>query len=68
VVKERKEFVDSLQLRLADSDFEKYLQLFSYPSRLRNFLLKRKLQLEERKKELALRMDDEKADIVRQIA
>jgi hypothetical protein len=42
VVKNRKEFIDTLQLRLTDDDFNKYLKLFSYPSRLKNMLLRRK--------------------------
>ena len=42
VIKNRKDFIDTLSLRLIDSDFEKYLNLFSYPNRLKQILFKRK--------------------------
>ena len=42
VVKNKKEFIDSLQIRLLDSQFEKYLRLFSYPNTLRSLLRQKK--------------------------
>ena len=53
VIKNRKDFIDTLQLRLLDSDFQKYLNLFSYPNRLKTLLLQRKLDLENERVKLS---------------
>ena len=67
VIKTRKDFIDTLQLRLLDSDFEKYLKLFSYPNRLRTLLIKRKQSLENERTRLSEQMNREKEKIISEI-
>lgn len=60
VIKNRKDFIDTLSLKLIDSDFEKYLNLFSYPNRLKTILFKRKQTLENERVRLSEQMNREK--------
>jgi len=53
VIKNRKDFIDTLSLKLVDTDFMKYLNLFSYPNRLRTLLFKRKQNLENERNRLS---------------
>jgi|LauGreDrversion4_2_1035121.scaffolds.fasta_scaffold18480_2 hypothetical protein len=66
-LKTRKNFIDDLYLRLIDSDYEKYLKLFSFPSRLKILLVKRKFSLESEKDVLSAQMAEEKERVLKAI-
>lgn len=66
-VKHRKNFIDDLYLKLENPDFEKYLELFSFPSRLRMLLIKRKYSLENEREILSGQMKDEKDKVLNAI-
>lgn len=66
-LKHRKSFIDDLYLKLENPDFEKYLELFSFPSRLRMLLIKRKYSLENEREVLSAQMKDEKDKVLNAI-
>lgn len=66
-LKQRKNFIDDLYLRLDGSDFEKYLHLFSFPSQLRLLLVKRKFSLEKEREFLSAEMAKERDKVLKAI-
>ena len=66
-VKMRKSFIDDLSLKLESQDFEKYLHLFSFPSKLRVLLIKRKFSLENEREVLSAQMAVEKDKVLKSI-
>lgn len=66
-LKLRKAFIDDLRLKLESGDFEKYLHLFSYPSKLRLLLIRRKFSLENEREVLSAQMAQEKDRVLKSI-
>jgi hypothetical protein len=66
-LKVRKNFIDDLYLKLPNADYERYLQLFYFPSKLRMLLVKRKFSLESERETLSSQMQEEKDRVLKAI-
>ncbi len=66
-LKVRMSFMDRHCLRLESEDFNKYLNLFSFPCRLRLLLIKRKFSLENEREVLSAEMAKEKDRVLNAI-
>ena len=66
-LKVRKNFIDELFLKLENSDYERYLHLFYFPSKLRILLIKRKFSLESEREFLSGQMQEEKDRVLKAI-
>ena len=57
-IAQRKDLLDQLQIAITEEDFSMYLDLFSFPSRIRKAIAVKFLELQEEQRRISVRIKD----------